>query len=62
MAGEAKVPFFSMSGSEFVQMFVGMGDKYDMMALDTVSNAYLLEKETITGDEFMAILARYTKA
>ena len=23
--------------------------------------AYLLEKETITGDEFMAILARYTK-
>ena len=62
LAGEAKVPFFSMSGSEFVQMFVGMGDKYDMMALETVSNAYLLEKETITGDEFMAILARYTKA
>ena len=62
VAGEAKVPFFSMSGSEFVQMFVGMGDKYDMMALETVSNAYLLEKETITGDEFMAILARYTKA
>ncbi len=25
MAGEAGVPFFSMSGSEFVQMFVGMG-------------------------------------
>ncbi|HIZ87080.1 MAG TPA: ATP-dependent zinc metalloprotease FtsH [Candidatus Coprenecus pullistercoris] len=25
VAGEAKVPFFSMSGSEFVQMFVGMG-------------------------------------
>ena len=88
----------------------GMSDKYDMMALETVSNAYLggdtslacsadtaadidrevlniikqahekartiitanrpamdeaaaylLEKETITGDEFMAILARYTK-
>ncbi|WP_374723339.1 ATP-dependent zinc metalloprotease FtsH [Calidifontibacillus erzurumensis] len=25
LAGEAKVPFFSISGSEFVEMFVGMG-------------------------------------
>ena len=25
VAGEAKVPFFSMSGSNFVEMFVGMG-------------------------------------
>ncbi len=25
VAGESKVPFFSMSGSEFVEMFVGMG-------------------------------------
>ena len=25
VAGEARVPFFTMSGSEFVQMFVGMG-------------------------------------
>ena len=25
MAGEAKVPFFSLSGSEFVEMFVGVG-------------------------------------
>lgn len=25
VAGEAKVPFFAISGSEFVQMFVGMG-------------------------------------
>ena len=24
-AGEAEVPFFSISGSEFVEMFVGMG-------------------------------------
>ena len=40
----------------------GMSDKYDMMALETVNNAYLLEKETITGDELMGILARYTKA
>lgn len=25
VAGEADVPFFSISGSEFVEMFVGMG-------------------------------------
>ena len=25
MAGEANVPFFSISGSDFVEMFVGMG-------------------------------------
>ena len=25
VAGEASVPFFSISGSEFVEMFVGMG-------------------------------------
>ena len=25
MAGEAKVPFFELSGSEFVEMFVGVG-------------------------------------
>ena len=24
-AGEAKVPFFSMSGSDFIEMFVGVG-------------------------------------
>lgn len=26
VAGESNVPFFSMSGSEFVEMFVGMGE------------------------------------
>ncbi len=25
MAGEAGVPFFSLSGSDFVEMFVGVG-------------------------------------
>jgi len=25
VAGEAQVPFFSLSGSEFVEMFVGVG-------------------------------------
>ena len=27
VAGESNVPFFSMSGSEFVEMFVGMGGR-----------------------------------
>ena len=27
VAGEAGVPFFSISGSEFIQMFVGVGAK-----------------------------------
>ena len=27
VAGEAKVPFFSLSGSDFVEMFVGVGAK-----------------------------------
>ena len=27
VAGEANVPFFSMSGSDFVEMFVGVGDR-----------------------------------
>ena len=105
VAGEANVPFFSMSGSEFVEMFVGMSDEFDMVAMETVTNqylggdaslacsaetqtqidrqvvalvkkqhekarklltdnrqkldelaAYLYEKETITGEEFMSIL------
>ena len=32
VAGEAKVPFFAISGSEFVQMFVGMGAAIGMGA------------------------------
>ena len=30
VAGEANVPFFSISGSEFVEMFVGMGDLMEL--------------------------------
>ena len=105
VAGEANVPFFSMSGSESVEMFVGMSDEFDMVAMETITNqylggdaslacsaetqtqidrqvvalvkkqhekarklltdnrqkldalaAYLYEKETITGEEFMSIL------
>ena len=39
VAGEAHVPFFSISGSEFVEMFVGMGaakvrDLFNLFAMD----------------------------
>ena len=41
VAGEANVPFFSMSGSESVEMFVGMSDEFDMVAMETITNQYL---------------------
>lgn len=77
VAGEAKVPFFAMSGSEFVQMFVGMGaakvrDLFKQAnekargiltthrdILDEAST-FLLQRETITGEEFMTIVRRHT--
>ena len=34
IAGEAKVPFFTISGSDFVEMFVGVGAS----ELETCSN------------------------
>ena len=42
VAGEANVPFFSMSGSEFVEMFVGMG-------ASKVRNLFKQEKEKETN-------------
>lgn len=40
VAGEAKVPFYSLSGSDFVEMFVGMGaSRVRDLFKDAVSNA-----------------------
>ncbi len=36
VAGEAKVPFFSISGSEFVEMFVGMGAAPCIVFIDEI--------------------------
>ncbi len=39
VAGEAKVPFFSISGSEFVEMFVGVGSSRVRNLFDTAKKA-----------------------
>jgi cell division protease FtsH len=39
IAGEAKVPFFSISGSDFVEMFVGVGASSSMNLMQSVANA-----------------------
>ncbi|PNH06516.1 ATP-dependent zinc metalloprotease FTSH 8, chloroplastic [Tetrabaena socialis] len=84
IAGEAGVPFFSVSGSEFVEMFVGVGasrvrdlfkkvrtiaDEAYAVALKHISEnreaidrivEALMDKETLTGDEFRTMLSEYT--
>ena len=52
VAGEAKVPFFSISGSEFVEMFVGMGaakvrDLFKQAADKTPCIVFIDEIDTI---------------
>ena len=52
VAGEAKVPFFSISGSEFVEMFVGMGaakvrDLFKQAADKAPCNVFIDEIDTI---------------
>ncbi len=52
IAGEAKVPFFSISGSEFVEMFVGVGasrvrDLFEQAKLDAPSLIFIDEIDAI---------------
>ena len=52
VAGEANVPFFSMSGSSFIEMFVGMGasrvrDLFDMAKKDAPSIIFIDEIDAI---------------
>jgi hypothetical protein len=49
VAGESGVPFFSMSGSEFVELFVGMGA------------ARVLKEETIGGDRLTELLEAHSQ-
>ena len=49
VAGEAKVPFFSISGSDFVEMFVGVGASRVRDLLLLVS--YLLMKLMLLAEE-----------
>ena len=60
VAGEANVPFFSMSGSEFVEMFVGMGEmcirdsSHGEQALDIcqIIFGYRCHRQTALADNF----------
>ena len=52
VAGEAKVPFFSISGSEFVEMFVGVGAS---RVRDLFRNAKKLSPSIIFIDEIDAV-------
>lgn len=52
VAGEANVPFFSMSGSSFIEMFVGMGasrvrDLFEMAKKDAPSIIFIDEIDAI---------------
>ncbi|KAI4452921.1 metalloprotease m41 ftsh [Holotrichia oblita] len=51
VAGEANVPFFSISGSDFVEMFVGVGasrvrDLFDQAKKNAAPLSFLLTKLT----------------
>ena len=52
VAGEANVPFFSMSGSSFIEMFVGLGasrvrDLFEMAKKDAPSIIFIDENDAI---------------
>ena len=40
IAGEAKVPFFTISGSDFVEMFVGVGASRVRVCLNKLKNMH----------------------
>lgn len=58
VAGEAEVPFFSISGSEFVEMFVGMGAARCVTSLSRQTKkhpvSYLLMKLIPSGKSVTA--------
>ena len=55
IAGEAKVPFFTISGSDFVEMFVGVGasrvrDMFDQAKKTVSMYCFLLTKLMLLED------------
>jgi len=67
VAGEAKVPFFSMSGSEFVEMFVGVGasrvrDLFNKARKKQTLNQLLVEMDGFGTDETIIVLAATNRA
>ena len=57
VAGEAEVPFFSISGSEFVEMFVGMGAAKVRDLFKQTLNQLLTEMDGFDGSKGVVILA-----
>ena len=57
VAGEAKVPFFTLSGSEFVEMFVGVGAS---RVRDLFSQAKESAPAIVFVDEIDAVCLLYT--
>ncbi len=46
MAGEASVPFYSISGSDFVEMFVGVGASRVRDLFEQAKYRVMIERET----------------
>ena len=55
VAGESGVPFFSISGSDFVEMFVGVGASHDER--EQTLNQLLVEMDGFQGDEGIIVMA-----
>ena len=60
VAGEAEVPFFSMSGSDFVEMFVGVGASNDER--ENTLNQLLTEMDGFGSNSGVIILAATNRA
>lgn len=60
VAGEADIPFYSISGSEFIEMFVGVGasrvrDMFKKAKLDILVDA-LMEQEILDREDIEELL------
>jgi cell division protease FtsH len=57
IAGEAKVPFFTISGSDFVEMFVGVGASRVRDMFEQTLNQLLVEMDGFEGNEGIIVIA-----
>src|SRR5918994_774370 len=57
VAGEANVPFFTISGSDFVEMFVGVGASRVRDMLEQALNQLLVEMDGFEANEGIILIA-----
>src|ERR687898_679463 len=57
VAGEANVPFFTISGSDFVEMFVGVGASRVRDMLEQTLNQLLVEMDGFEANEGIILIA-----